>query len=118
MAKSQFINVGSLRPVGNAWVIQEQFVYHSELLGRRITVPHGFVTDLASVPKIVPRFIVDVATGKNRKAAIIHDPLCLDEFKRKYGISQDQADLVFREALMVCGVKKWQANILYTAVAA
>ena len=116
MAKSQFISTGSYGITDKGWVINEPVIYHSELIGRRVKVNRGFFSDLASVPKIVPRFIVDVATGKNRLAAIVHDALCTPVYKKRIGISQAMSDLIFRECMKVCGVARWRANIMYTAV--
>ncbi len=93
--------------VEGGWLLTREFVYYSTLLKRRVVVPSGFFTDLASVPQLL-QFIVPTATGKNRKAAVVHDYLCDPEVQKSYGITQSQADAVFREALKVCGVKGYQ----------
>jgi hypothetical protein len=85
-----------LEVVDGGWQVVQPFIYHSELLGRDIEVPTGYVTDLASVPRLF-RFIVPVANAKNRRAAVVHDYLCT----HPEGLVKDQkqADRVFREAL-------------------
>jgi hypothetical protein len=61
--------------VDGGWRLHAPLVYYSDVLGRTVTVPTGYVTDLASVPRLF-RFIVPVANAKNRRAAVVHDYLC------------------------------------------
>lgn len=89
--------------VEGGWITRTELVYHSDYLGKDITVPAGTFTDLASVPQIF-QAIIPVGTGKNRRAAIVHDYLCRPEGKAATGVTQRQADIIFREALGVCGV--------------
>lgn len=56
----KIINVNHVRLV-------KPFGYESDILGRVITVPAGFVTDFESVPLI---------RGCSRRAGVIHDYLC------------------------------------------
>lgn len=64
---------------------------HDEL--KEITVPRGFITDLASVPPPF-RNLLDT-NGTSRKAAVLHDWLyCTQRCDR------EQADRLFRFALM------------------
>jgi hypothetical protein len=116
--ESQYISEGELKLADGGFIVTEDIVFYSRLANRHITTPQGYFTDLASVPKIVPRFIVDVATGKNRLAAITHDPLCEIEGKQHYSISQALADLIFYEAMGVCKVANWRRVIMYLAVVA
>lgn len=101
---SQFLsNNESLKIVNGGWVLSSTVEYYSEVLGSTVSVPIGFFTDLASVPRVM-RWVVPVANAKNRRAAIVHDYLCYEDVQEKYGITQRQADEIFREALEVCGV--------------
>lgn len=104
-----------LEVVDGGWRLTQPFVYHSEMLNRDIEVPEGYVTDLASVPRLF-RFIVPVANAKNRKAAVVHDYLCTNP----EGLvkNQKQADKVFREALSVVGVGRFRSAALYYPVRA
>lgn len=74
-----------------------------------ITVPAGFITDLASVPRlfwsILPPF------GEYAKAAILHD-WC---YRNSIG-SKRYADDAFMEAMTVLGVAKWRRTVMYWAV--
>ena len=99
--------------VDGGWRLHAPLVYYSDVLGRTVTVPTGYVTDLASVPRLF-RFIVPVANAKNRRAAVVHDYLCT----HPEGLVKDQkqADMVFREALSVVGVGRFRSAALYYPV--
>ena len=83
--------------------------YGSDLI---VTVPDGFLTDLASVPRlfwiVVPPYSPDTAA-----AAVLHDYLC--EWNGEM-FSKIVADAVFYEALRVLGVPAWRAVMMYCAV--
>lgn len=73
-------------------------VYYSAILGREIVVPIGFITDYASVPRIVGAYLLFGDKGK--RAAVIHDWLYSGGIK---GISREMADKIFLEALEATG---------------
>lgn len=60
--------------------------------GKVLTVPRGFVTDLASVPDVMRSFIS--GTRETRKPAVLHDYL----YGRRIG-TRAWADAVFLEAM-------------------
>jgi len=99
--------------VDGGWRLHAPLVYYSDVLGRAVTVPAGYCTDLASVPKLL-RWLVPVANAKNRKAAVVHDYLCThgDGVCR----NQKQADKVFREAMGVLGLGRFRSGALYYPV--
>ena len=99
--------------VDGGWMLHEDLVYHSDILRRVVTVPAGYKTDLASVPRLL-RWIVPVANAKNRKAAVVHDYLCT----HGDGVvkNQKQSDKVFREALGVLGLGRFKSGALYYPV--
>lgn len=74
-----------------------------------IKIPVGFITDLASVPRIMWSFLPP--DGKYAKAAIIHDYLYDNALR-----SKTEADLIFLDAMTVLGVPKWKRTIMYLAV--
>lgn len=74
-----------------------------------IVVPQGFITDLASVPRIL--WSIFPPHGEYAKAAIVHDYM----YDNAIG-SKAEADLVFLEGLEVLNVPKWKRKVLYTAV--
>ena len=113
---SHFITESLLmEPVDKGWRLLSSFEYHSDTLNQTITVPHGFFTDLASVPRLM-RWLVPVANAKNRKAAIVHDYLCCEAVQNMYGIDQRMADKIFREALAVCNVHPVGQWVMWTPV--
>ena len=105
---------------GRKWRVTAEFDYYldwNNLASRKITVPAGFVTDFASIPRafwdILPH------TGLYGKAAVIHDYLYVqggkvppDQFTKK------QADRIFYEAMGVLGVGQPTRYIMWKAVSA
>ena len=75
-----------------------------------VIIPKGFVTDLASVPRIfwpiVPPY------GKHLEASILHDFLCRNEWARA------KADREFLHAMKKAGVKRWRRMLMFWAVRA
>jgi len=84
------------------WQLIHPVIYKT---GRHeFTVPAGFKTDFASVPRafiwLVPPY------GKYTKAAILHDFLC-----KQPHFNRSQADAIFRRAMQELGVsflRRWQ----------
>ncbi len=73
------------------WRLLEALVYESDRLGRAITVPGGFCTDFASVPRLPLAYLV--AGGRATRAAVVHDYLY-----QTHEEPRDVADDVFEEA--------------------
>ena len=94
---------------GKMWKLLEPFSYYTEA-GKVISVPEGFLTDFASIPR--PFWsIIGHPTGQCGKAAILHDWLYhTQECIRKY------ADLVFLEAMEVLDVSWWRRRLMYRCV--
>lgn len=91
------------------------FVFDSEIVGR-VTVPDGFVTDFASVPRL-SKWFVDDDSPEILFASCVHDylysthdsaPLC----------TRAQADAVLAEGMAVCGASYLQRKIILLAVRA
>jgi hypothetical protein len=74
-----------------------------------IRVPAGFVTDLASVPRVL--WSILPPHGRYAKAAIVHDYLYAQAIGTKA-----EADSIFNEAMAVLGVPKWRRRAMYAAV--
>jgi hypothetical protein len=84
--------------------------------GETITIPAGFITDLASIPAFAwPVFPAD---GPYAKAAVVHDygysVAGVMPDGRRY--SRRQIDDIFREAMAVVGVSRWRRMVIYAAV--
>lgn len=92
--------------------LAQELIYHSERLGKDITVPMGYETDFASIPWIL-QSIVQV-NGKHRRAAVVHDYLCTNG--KELGIKQREADLIFQEAMEVLDVRLTQRTAMFGMV--
>lgn len=94
----------------NEWVLLDSLIYHtSDDFCRTIAVPKGFITDLASIPAALRAFINP--NGNSRKAAVLHDWLyCSRLYPRA------EADAIFREALIFCGVSTSVAWTMWAGV--
>ncbi len=108
---SQFLNRLSLDAADNsdngAWVFREDLHYSSDYLaklnfpafpGGLVTVPIGFKTDFASVPRLP--LVYWLVGGRARYASCVHDFLY-----NKSGVSRKDADAVFYEAACIGGSK-------------
>lgn len=80
--------------------LKEDFTYESKKYGK-ITVPKGFETDFASVPRVFQLFVpVD---GRYLDATIVHDYMYENALRTK-----KEADAILAEGMKVLGVKKWR----------
>jgi hypothetical protein len=74
-----------------------------------ITVPRGFVTDFASIPRVfwnvLPPF------GRYTAAAVIHDYLYFKQDRERL-----HADLIFLWAMQELQVERWKRHSMYQAV--
>ena len=92
------------------WQLLSPLVYTSND-GDIYIVPTGMITDLASIPKLL-RPAID-RNGLSRPAAVLHDYLYLIG-----SLSRKQADELFLEALLSCGVGGFVAKGMYWSVRA
>ena len=80
-----------------------------------MTIPEGFHTDLASVPRILwslyPPYDPQYAA-----AAVLHD--ALRKWRGETGERFDEAtsDAIFYEAMKILGVPRWKALTMYLGV--
>lgn len=91
------------------WRLLAPLVYRSKVAGITITAPKGFVTDLASVPRLPFAYLLTGGIG--HAAAVVHDALYTTHVT-----TRKTADEVFYEALLVLGIPKWQAWLMYAGV--
>ncbi len=98
---------------GKKWEVVERFRYHSTRLGKWITVPAGFETDLASVPWFARWYVS--RDGDHTKPAMVHDFLYVKASEAEFpDVTREQADRVFLEAMTIRGVR--QRRVMYAAV--
>ena len=92
----------------------EPFSYDvgSEGSGETITVPAGFESDFASIPRLFWR--IEPPLGRSGKAAVIHDYLYVTKGLGRY--TREQADQIFRQALGVLGVPPIKRDLMFRAV--
>lgn len=97
---------------GRDWELVKTFTYHvgSKKSPLLITVPIGFITDYASVPRFFWRLCPPTGKGYTG-AAVIHDYLY-----RQPMYSRLMADAIFLEAMQVGGVPRWKRWIMFSAV--
>jgi len=83
-----------------------------KLGGLVITIPDGFITDFATIPRGFWGFFYPM-DKRWAKAAIIHDFIYSRVlFDRK------TCDKIFKEAMIKTGTPKWNANLFYYSVRA
>ncbi len=93
---------------GTNWKLHESFNFYLEGdVHKIIVVPKGYVTDFASVPKILRIF------AKNselfNKASILHDFL----YDGTTGYSRENCDEFYRDGMRVFGMSDFRSNIFY-----
>lgn len=91
------------------WQLTKPLVYESDVAKATITVPKGFETDLASVPRLP---LVYLLTGNtSNEASVVHDYLYTE-----HSTTRAIADAVLREASAVTGVPGWRRWLMYVGV--
>lgn len=92
------------------WRLFKDLIFESKF-GTVYTVPKGFTTDLASIPRFL--WPVFPPFGKYDSAAILHDWFCEHNW-----ISRYDGDRLFLEAMSVSNVPRWKRYLIYWAVRA
>jgi hypothetical protein len=92
------------------WELREELRYLCRLTQKAYTVPAGFVTDFASVPRLPLTYLL--AGNTAHLAAVIHDFLyeTAEEPKKV-------ADRVFAEIMDETGVPDWRRKLMFLGVA-
>lgn len=93
----------------NEWRLLDPLVFSSDVLARWLTVPAGFETDLASVPRLPGAFLL--AGGTCHQAAVVHDWLYVSQ-----ECDRSTADAVLREAAAASGVAGWRRWLVWAGV--
>ena len=94
---------------GVNWVAVEAFYYDTDvpIPGKRIVCEAGFISDFASIPRILWTLVGAPAEGKYRKAAFLHDKL----YRTRGLATRRMADAVLFEAMTVSGTNwltRWE----------
>lgn len=100
---SKFLNDLCLRDLTDSkWALTCDLQYQSDLLKCVVTIPSGFITDLASVPRVPILF--PLWGDRAHYESVVHDYLyCVDSIPT---VSESDANSVFLEAMEVRG-KSW-----------
>jgi len=98
---------------GELWSVAHDFLYEWDRMDRHVLVNQGFITDQASVPLIIIPILVN-DTGRISRAAVIHDYLYAKEDHD--GFTRKEADLLFYDAMLESGMKKWRAGLAWMGV--
>jgi hypothetical protein len=107
MFLSELIVQADRRP--EFWILRAPLIWAGEK--ETVTVPEGFVTDLASVPRMAQGMPGFEPTGLSRRPAVLHDWLYSSGELRRM-----EADAVFYRALRREGAHEATARIYYRAV--
>lgn len=91
------------------WMLAGPLIYESDVAKQTITVPAGFRTDLASVPRLPIVYLL--TGGTSNEAAVVHDYLYSTGL-----VSRKLADEVLAEASKVTGVPAWRRGLMWAAV--
>lgn len=96
---------------GRLWRLLSPFVYHVGAYPskEKIFIPVGFITDFASVPRLLWSIIPP--WGTYGKPSIVHDYLLT---QTKY--TRKRADEIFLEGMEVLGVPRWKRTIMFVSV--
>ena len=92
------------------WVLFAPLVYTIGSSNDSITVPTGFVTDLASIPQMLWSIGLR-PEGQYSRAAIIHDYLYWSQ-----NCTRDQSDRLLMIAMKESNVGTFQEDVIYAAV--
>lgn len=91
------------------WRLVAPLVYYTDVLGRELTVPEGFVTDFASVPRIP--IVYELCGDTSSEASAVHDFLYTT-----HPCVRSQADAILYEASAITGVPLWRRFVMWLGV--
>jgi hypothetical protein len=94
---------------GRNWIVRERLTYRIGISQDSLTVPVGFVTDLASIPPALQSFIQQ--NGPYLLPAVVHDYLYW-----KQTCTRDQSDQILLLAMIEHAVPEAQRFAIYQAV--
>jgi hypothetical protein len=118
----------SIRNGRSLWALEKPLTYKPSNADYTITVPAGFVTDLASIPRFAWTLLPP--DGPWVKAAVVHDFLYATRgtgicwtthppgIDRPTPYTRAEADWILRDAMADRGVDVTRRNIIYDAVRA
>lgn len=102
---------------GRDWTVLSEFDYHTPD-GYYVQVPAGFVTDFASIPRVLWNILPP--TGPYGKAAVLHDFMYRTGLWTPFGpaCNRGEADGVLRDGMKDLGVGRRDRWAVYAGVRA
>jgi hypothetical protein len=108
--KSQFLDLLHVSMIDDkTWVLDADMRYQSRILGDVVTVPKGFTTNFASVPRLPLAYVF--FGGVANQASTVHDYLYATHITTRY-----KADCIFREAMALTNVSWIKRNLMWLGV--
>ena len=101
------IDVHQSDEMGNVYTLREPIFY------RELTVPVGFRSDGASVPRFFWRLVFPPGDAQALRAAFLHDWIYRTHPE---GWDRKKADDLFYDVLVADGVPKWRAYLAWSGV--
>lgn len=89
------------------WLVWQEIRYAGG--GESYTVPAGFETDFASIPRGLWNLFPP--TGRYAPAAVLHDWMYVEAV-----LTKADADRIFRESMKELGVPYWKRWVMWAAV--
>ncbi len=103
---------------GEHWIVCADFEYDSDLLHGIVVLPIRSETDLATMPKIIRP--IWPKSGKHNRADVLHDGGYRGLLRTVHGepihLIKPLCDLLFLEALELCGIGKVKRTLMYRFV--
>lgn len=98
------------------WEVLQSFAYEVGHLGsgESITVPAGFPSDLASIPRILWSLLPP--DGDYSQAAVLHDWLCVKKGKVERQYNSKEVSKIFLESMAVLNVSFLTRHTMYYGV--
>jgi len=96
----------------NLWKVIEKYEWHSKRLDRWLVIPPGFLTDLASIPRL---FLPIVDDDELAEAGTIHDHLYRQPTLYR-GVTRRQMDRVMVDKMKEDGVSWWKRRLVYVGL--
>lgn len=97
---------------GELWELADD--WNVWIKGQRYTIPKGFVTDGASIPRVLWRVCGHPMSTQRFPVALFHDWAYSTECT--FVFTRSHADEIYRDGLISLGFKPWKANLEYTTL--
>lgn len=115
--KTSFSLVASKQLGRDYWMVDETFYFYTAD-DKVVEVPRGYLTDGASVPRLLWAFIPP--WGAYGQATVLHDYLCeylrMTQGNTPVDISRKECDAILNHAMVLVGVPTFRRLMIYLGV--